>query len=115
MDARRAIALLLSVMGVLRVAPAVAADGPGGYIYDLVARGSNLSIVINVRGDIAGIQDRRDADPSVESGESSGSIGDCSDVTFFCIDGPLLIRVPRDLGLTGSKQGSECTLVGQDV
>lgn len=97
----RAVALSMLVVSLFWVAPVDASGSAGGYIYDLLDRGSNLSIVINGAGNWAGIQNRRGADPAADPGEFSGPIGDCSDVTFLCIDGPLLIRVPRDPGLTG--------------
>lgn len=101
MEIRRAIARLLLMASVFGATPADASDRSGGYTYDLLAPGSNLSIVINVAGDTAGIQSRRGADPSAEPGEFSGAMGDCSDSIFLCVEGPLLIRVPRDPGLTG--------------
>jgi hypothetical protein len=64
-------------------------------------RGDNRSIVINVVGDTASTQSRWSADPTAEPGEFSGLIEDCSDAMFLCIKGPLLVRVPKDLGLTG--------------
>lgn len=103
------ITLLLLVASVFQAVPADASESSGGYIYDLVAPGTNLSIVINVAGDMAGIQNRRDANPSTELGEFSGPIRDCSDAIFLCIDGPLLIRVPRDPRLTEWRyQGVSC-------
>lgn len=109
MDICRVVALSLLVVSVFRVAPVEASDSSRGYIYDLLDRGSNLSIVVNVAGDWASIQNRRGADPKAEPGEFSGQIGDCSDVTFLCIDGPLLIRVPRDTSLTGWRyRGVSC-------
>lgn len=98
MEVSRAAALLLAA-SVFCVTPVDASGRSGGYIYDLFAPDSNLSIVI--AGDTASLQSRRGADPLAEPGEFSGLMGDCSDATFLCVDGPLLIRVPKDLGVTG--------------
>lgn len=100
-DICRTAALSLLVASAFQVAPADASESSGGYVYDLLDRDSNISIVINVAGDWASVQNKRGADPAAEPGEFSGPMGDCSDATFLCIDGPLLIRVPRDSSLTG--------------
>lgn len=73
MEVSRAAALLLAA-GVFCVMPVDASDRSGGYIHDLFAPDSNLSIVINIAGDTASLQSSRGADPLAEPGRNRGQV-----------------------------------------